>query len=278
MNPIGMIETIKLNAQITPKVKLKTIALPVEHGGWGFLFEPVVLGLLLAPSIGGLFLSLATVAAFLTRHPLKLRVMDLRRGRVSARTHLTRNFALMYGITSLFFFLLTIKTSGSGFLLPLLIALPFALCQLVADFANKSRNLSAEIAGAIAIASVSSSILIIAGWSLVNSLCIWLILITRIVPSILFVRAKIQTIHGVNPDRGIVIIVHALALIIVSLIVWKGFGTTPAWIILSVLLVRAVHGLTSYSKAKTAKAVGVRELIYGTLTVFALVIGYGFNL
>lgn len=31
-------------------VKLRTVALPAEHGGWGFLFEPIVLGLLLAPT------------------------------------------------------------------------------------------------------------------------------------------------------------------------------------------------------------------------------------
>lgn len=278
MNPTGMIETTNFNAHITPKVKLKTIALPVEHGGWGFLFEPVVVGLLLAPSVGGLLLSLATVAAFLTRHPLKLWVMDLRRGRVSARTHLTIKFALIYGSVSLLFLLLTIKTSGSQFLLPLLIALPFAVSQLIADFANKSRNLLAEIAGAVAIASVSSSILIIGGWTFGMALCIWLILVTRIVPSILFVRAKINTIHGLNPNKSLVIIAHAVGLLIVSAIVLKGFGTAPAWIILLVLFARALYGLTSYSKAKTAKAVGVRELIYGTLTVLAIAVGYSFNL
>ena len=37
-------------------VRLKTLALPTEHGGWGITLEPVVLGLLVAP----------TVAAFVT--------------------------------------------------------------------------------------------------------------------------------------------------------------------------------------------------------------------
>jgi len=30
-------------------LSLKTVALPVEHGGWGMLAEPLVMGLVLAP-------------------------------------------------------------------------------------------------------------------------------------------------------------------------------------------------------------------------------------
>ena len=35
-------------------VRLRTVALPVEHGGWGISLEPVVLGLLVAPSASGI--------------------------------------------------------------------------------------------------------------------------------------------------------------------------------------------------------------------------------
>ena len=38
-------------ATTTPSVRLKAIALPPEHGAWGFLLEPIVLGLLVAPSL-----------------------------------------------------------------------------------------------------------------------------------------------------------------------------------------------------------------------------------
>src|SRR5947209_5867668 len=54
------------------RVRLRPVALPVEHGGWGFSLEPVALGLLVAPSLLGLFLSVTTLAAFLARHPLKI--------------------------------------------------------------------------------------------------------------------------------------------------------------------------------------------------------------
>ena len=75
-------------------VRIKTIALPAEHGGWGLVFEPVVLGLLLAPSIAGLYLALSAVGVFLARHPLTL--VMLTRQRESARTALAKLFAAVY--------------------------------------------------------------------------------------------------------------------------------------------------------------------------------------
>jgi hypothetical protein len=273
-----MIGESRLNTNTVPKIKIKTVALPAEHGGWGFLLEPIFVGLIIAPSVAGLFLSLATIGAFLTRFPLKLCVMDWRRGRELTRTALARKFVLIYGIITIVFFLLTVKTARSDFLIPLLIALPFAIWQLISDFTNNSRSLSAELAGAIALASVSSSMTIIAGWSFGKSLCIWLILSTRIVPSICYVRARLRINRGETINKKLVILFHVIGLAIVCFIVWLGFGPTLAVIAFLVLFIRAIHGFSNYSKIKTAKAVGIREVIYGTLTAIALAVGYAFNL
>lgn len=62
-------------------VRVRTVALPVEHGGWSLTLEPVALGLLVAPSRAGFLLAVATVGAFLLRHPLKIVADDRRRGR-----------------------------------------------------------------------------------------------------------------------------------------------------------------------------------------------------
>jgi hypothetical protein len=39
------------------KLNLKSVALPVEHGGWGMLGEPLLLALLVAPSWAGAWAS-----------------------------------------------------------------------------------------------------------------------------------------------------------------------------------------------------------------------------
>ena len=69
---------------------LRTVALPSEHGGWGLTLEPVLLGLLVAHSVSALCIGLAAVLAFLARTPLKLAVVDARRGRTLERTRMAR--------------------------------------------------------------------------------------------------------------------------------------------------------------------------------------------
>ena len=60
-------------------VNLRSIALPAEHGAWSFLLEPLVLGLLFAPSWSGIVFAVALFFGFLTHQPLKIYVKDLLR-------------------------------------------------------------------------------------------------------------------------------------------------------------------------------------------------------
>ncbi len=78
-------------------VRWQSIALPSEHGGWGFISEPIVLGLLLTPGWGGLALAIGAFAAFLLRQPLKIVLKDVRAGRNVPRTFVAWRFAMMYG-------------------------------------------------------------------------------------------------------------------------------------------------------------------------------------
>jgi hypothetical protein len=79
------------------RVRIKSIALPPEHGAWGFLLEPMVLGLAVAPSLAGLFLAVGVVGAFLVRHPLKLAFADWKRHKRYERTRIAERVILVYG-------------------------------------------------------------------------------------------------------------------------------------------------------------------------------------
>ena len=67
-------------------MRWRPLLLPVEHGGWGLLLEPVVIALVAVPSAAGGLLSLAALGLFLARQPLKVAVDDLQRGRSVPRT------------------------------------------------------------------------------------------------------------------------------------------------------------------------------------------------
>src|SRR5215470_1089516 len=86
-----------LNVERKAKVPARSIALPVEHGAWGFLFEPLVAGLILAPSVAGPFITLLAVGAFLTRQPLKFALGDWLQKRRLPRTEVARRFVFIFG-------------------------------------------------------------------------------------------------------------------------------------------------------------------------------------
>jgi hypothetical protein len=260
-------------------VRVRTVALPVEHGGWGLSLEPVALGVLVAPSLPGLFLAAATLAAFLARHPLKLVMADRRRGRRFPRTRAAERFALLYAMTASLSLLAAIKTAASyELLLPLVLAAPLALIQLAYDRLSRSRALLAELAGATAMASVAASIALALGLPRALSFGLWAILAARFAPSILYVRARLKTLHGGRPSTAGVIIAHALALSAAVALAWADVVPVLAVVAISLLLLRALYGLSGHDGAVSAKQVGIRELVFGAMTVLAVALGHHFNL
>ena len=260
-------------------VRLRTLALPVEHGGWGLVLEPLVLGLCVAPSVPGVFLTVATVAAFLTRHPLKIVAGDRRRGRRFPRTPVAERFALAYAVLSMLAFTLALKTSPNVFLLPLLIAAPFALVQLIYDALGRSRELVPELSGATAMAAMAAAVVLAGGWQIAPALTLWLLLVAvRVVPSILYVRARLQKNHGAQPSVAPTLGAHLLGCALVAALAWMGLAPMLAVAAALLLLLRAAFALSHLCPQVSAKQVGFSEIGFGLVTVLALAFGYALRL
>jgi hypothetical protein len=257
------------------RVRLRTVALPVEHGGWSLTLEPVALGLLVAPSPAGLFLAAATAGAFLARHPFKIVAADRRRGRRFPRTAVAERFLLLYGGVALASALAAAATANSyAFLLPLLAALPLASVQLAFDAAGRSRSLLPELLSSVGLAAVSASIALAGGWPLAASLGLWAVLAGRAVPSILYVRARLQRLHGQAPQALPTVVAHVAALAFVALLARAGVAPPVAAAVLLLLLLRAVVGLSAEGTKGSAKQVGIYEICYGAVTVAAVAAGH----
>ena len=259
-------------------VRLKTIALPVEHGGWGISLEPVLLGLLVAPSPAGLWLASATMGAFLARHPLKIVAGDRRRGRRFARTPVARRFVLLYGAVALAGFVLSVLTAPSYlFLWPLALAAPLASAQLFYDAAGRSRSLLPEVAGSVGMASVAAAVAIAGGVSLPVALGLWAVLAARVVPTILYVRARLTELHGKEAARWPALLAHALAFAVVAALATLKVAPWMAAALMLVLTARAAFGFARRWPA-TARRVGFSEIAFGALTVLAVAAGVRFGL
>lgn len=254
---------------------IRSVALPAEHGGWGFLIEPILLGLLTAFSVAGLLLALSAFGVFLIHQPLKIAIKDRLKGNRPPRTILAEKFAIGYGALALIpFVLLLITVADKTFLLPLLMALPFALIQLWYDARNQSRKLPPEICGAIALGAIAPMIAILGGWSMTPALILWLFLLGRIIPSILYVRARLRLEKGNSIQRGAVWGVHGVAVLMVI-----GFAIPRAMpylgvVAMLILLARAVIGLSDYRKPRRAPIIGFQEIGYGFLTALLGALGY----
>jgi hypothetical protein len=253
---------------------IRSVALPTEHGGWSLLVEPILLGLLVAFSWPGVLLCVAAVGVFLVHQPLKTAIKDARAGRRAPRTQWARHFALAYGLMAAVAFAGVLAVAPPRFLLVLIAASPFAAVQLVYDAKNRSRALVAETCGAVALAAMAPAIAALDGWPPVQLAGLWLLPVARAVPSILYVRARLELEHGKTPDTTASLAAHGAAVLAVAAAARAGAVPWLAEVALGVLLLRSVHGLSPWRIGRTARDVGMQEIGFGLFTVVVFAVGY----
>lgn len=260
-----------------PSINLRSVALPAEHGGWGFLLEPIVLGLILAPTSLGILLAFAALGMFLVHQPVKIAIKDYRKGRRTLRTQWAERFAAMYGGLALVSFFFVFYVADPKFLTPLLIAIPLALVQIYFDMQNRSRHVIAETSGTIAIAAIAPILLLLGDWDMDKSLLVWLVLLGRNIPSILYVRVRLRLERAKEPSLVPAWLSHIVAIVIIAGLI--GAGYVPAGVILAIIILtgRALWGISQYRKPVKPIHVGVGEIIFGLLYVIIMGIAYAFD-
>ena len=256
-------------------VRIKTIALPAEHGGWGLLFEPIALGLLLAPSIAGFYLACSALAFFLARHPLTLVVMNRRRA--SPRGALAKRFVAIYLVVGAASLVAAVAFTQHPFFIPLLIAAPLAAVQLAHDWAGRRRELLPEMAAAVAISSIAPAIALAGGYPSRESFALWAVMIARAVPSILYVRSCLARLHRRPASISPILISHVLALLVIAVLVGTRLVPVLVVVVMILLLIRAAIGFRRCENV-TPKQLGFSEIFFGAVTVLAVVLGTIFGL
>lgn len=254
-------------------VRLRLVALPVEHGGWGMLGAPILLGLWLAPSPAGFWLSLAALGAFLSRQPLKLVVSDYQRGKRYPRTVWAERFLLGYGALALIACMVAFWHATAPFWQPIVLAIPFAIGQLYYDLRKQSRELIAELCGAVAISALASAILMVADWPLLSALVVWLLLAMQAAAAIVYVRIRLRLARNQPVQRAPAFLSHVAALAVVTGLSIAGWVSWPVPVAFAFSMLRCWLGLLPRSLATPTPLVGVQELIVSLVTVVAIRFG-----
>ncbi|MFN8377534.1 MAG: YwiC-like family protein [Anaerolineae bacterium] len=253
---------------------LKSVALPAQHGGWSFVLEPALVGVLVAPTLGGLLLGLAAFMVFLLDQPMRVAIKDRRKGKRYARTRLAERTALIYAGTGVLALTGAVLLAPNPFWIPLVMAVPLALIQLGLDLRNQARSASAEITGALALAAVAPAIVLMAGWPLSAALGLWAALALRDFSAVLYVRARLRLEKGKPAEAAPALL--AQGSLVSGLVVLAGWGLVPPLAIAGGLLLagRALLGLSRWRRPLPAVQLGVREVVFGLGFCTLLVFGY----
>lgn len=245
-------------------MRIKSILLPPEHGGWSFLLEPIVLALLVAPSWRGAAVGAATSAVFLARQPLR-RLLRNARGETGGIALVAATCEIL---TAAAFLVASIHDS-SAHLVPLVVVMPLAVWQIVCDARNESRAAVAELLAPIALAAAAPSIAIAGGWSVADAGILWFLIVARSIPTVLYVRARLR-----GEKRMLPVVAHLVALLAVAALFRNGFAPLLAAVALFLLFVRATFDRAS----APAKVIGVREIVHGATAIVLIAIGFRLSL
>jgi hypothetical protein len=255
-------------------VAWKAVALPTEHGGWGLLGEPVVLGLVLAPATAGACLALSAFAGFLARHPLRLVLLDRRRGVRYPRTALAERLFAGYALGATGLLALAFALAKAAFWPALVAAAPLVLASLAYDFSGRSREAAPEAIGAVALSGACAAIALAGGAPAPVAFASWALLALRSVTSVLYVRARIRLDRGLPAGPGVVLGGHAAALVLATALALAGIAPWLAVLAFAILLARAGWGLSRRRHPVRPRQLGLRELGYGVLTLLLVAAGY----
>lgn len=262
-------------AATTPR--LKSIALPPEHGSWGFLLEPLLLGLLVVPSMAGAWLALGVIGLFMARQPAKIALVDWQRGKRYARTRLAEQVAVAFGAVGIAGFALALALGGITSLLPFALGIPLAGIVFASYRNNRGRDLLPELAGAAALALAAFSLALAGGESVGLGLALWVIVLARNIPSILYIRARLR-LDKAQPFTPVpAVATHIAGCLAVGTFAVLGYAPWLAVAALLVLTARAVHGLSPYRQRVRVQSIGFLELFYGLLTVLLTALGYALS-
>lgn len=254
----------------------RRVLMPAEHGGWAFLGEPILLGLLVAPSLAGTWLAVAATAGFVARQPLRLAVADRRHGRRYPRTVQAERGFVAFAMGGALALATSVFTAEGPVLWALGMAAPLAATALAFDLGRRSRELPAELAAVAALGSVAAGIALATGAPRGEAFGLWGVLAARAVPSVLVVRARLRLDRGESAG-----VAGALAASLAGAVAGIALAAThaaPWWAAgaLGLLVLRAAWALSPARPRWTTPQLGVSEIVAGLVVVLATWAGIAF--
>ena len=249
---------------------LKDVVMPKEHGSWSLAFEPIALGLLIAPSAGGAWLAVALSAGFFARRPLRLSVREPQANR-RAMAALALMICALLGLLSM---TAAVFVGGVSWL-PWLAPVAFA-GAIFAHFDRKGagREEAAEIAGSAAFALVPGALAILGGLAPWQALAVALLSLGRSVPSVLCVRAFLRAKKTGVRQNALALATACVAVASAAVLYARDLVPFFGLAFMLVLALRAFALLSIFRLPLRARTLGMTEAVLGVAFVAGIAIAW----
>ena len=243
-----------------------SVFLPKEHGSWSLALEPVLFGLLVAPSLAGGALAVSAAAAFFLRRPAKA---------VWRTPHRAAWIAVvLLGICAVVGMGKAILLAGWSPLLFLLPALPLAALFLHWDRQNESRATHAELAACGIFALLPAVMAAQAGRPVVVAVTLGSIMLARSLPTVLIIRTYLRRRKG-SPAGSTPAVVATM--ITVGLIIAFAFAGQSPWTAVAFVLIAALRLallVPAWQPDWPAKRIGIAEAVFGLGYVLLIAVAF----
>jgi hypothetical protein len=239
---------------------------PKEHGSWSLVLEPLVLGLLAAPSGAGLALAIAVMAMFFARRPLRMLATEPEPTR---RAPAVRAVAVCLGV-GVAAWVVAVALRSFAWLPWLAPTAIGGAAFLYFDLRRAGREQAAEIAVSAAFAWLPAAFAAMSGLSTYSACALGAVMIARALPTVLVVRA---TIRARKANRAPSALPLAVALVAVAGVGWlarSGLAPWLAFVAVCALAVRAFLLLVWPRPTLRASTIGMIEAVLGAAYVLAI--------
>jgi hypothetical protein len=259
------VETTAAFAATRQLKRWRELAWPREHGSWSLALEPLALGLLVAPSTAGTWLTLGVLAVFFAWRPLNIAVSDAQAERRSA----ARRPLAVCAVVAIGSFGVALALEGVGWLGWLLPVVAAGVVFLFLDLRGGGREEIAEVIGAAAFAGVPAAMAALAGCGASASLALALVMACRSVPTVLSVRAYLRA--GKTGGRRIApaLLANALAVAACAFCVRAGLAPGVALGAVALFTGLALWLLVWPRPSLRARTLGLVEALLGLIFVVA---------
>jgi hypothetical protein len=250
----------------------RQLVVPKEHGSWSLAFEPVALGLLVAPSTPGAVLALAIAAGFFVRRPLKLTCAS---ASGDPRRLASAIWTMAFSVTALLALCLTAVCAGEATALwPLLLAVPCGAAFLWFDLRNDMREAEAELAGSAAFAVLPAAFATLAGWSAPAALGLAVLMLARSVPTVLTIRTYLRLNKRQPVSTAIAPTSAVGAWLLCTAFAIRDFVPPMALIVPTALALRTFLFVAPIRPMWSAKRTGMWEGGIGVLSLAVFALSY----